>query len=234
MNRVNLYLVFLFVLNSSVVLASSEDDPSLFGLEIDQLEIREAGGENVIGFEGQVWAGADEHKIIIKALGERYHAETDEAELQFLYSHAISVYWDVLVGLRKDYKPDPTRKWGVIAFEGLAPYFVEVEASLFIGESGRTELRLEAEHELELTQKWTLTPEVEINLAGQNDEEMEVGSGLSDIELGLRLSYEIHQKFSPYIGLNWEKKFGTTADYAREDGEKASDLTLVFGFSAWL
>jgi copper resistance protein B len=147
---------------------------------------------------------------------------------------AVSTYWDLQLGLRRDFKPTPARTWGVLTLDGLAPYSIALEASLFIGESGRTALRLEAEQALNLSQRWTLTPDIEINVAGQNDEEMGVGSGFSDLELGLRLSYEVHRKFSPYIGLNWTKKFGKTASYARDENEKDSDTVLVFGISTWL
>jgi len=93
--------------------------------------------------------------------------------------------------------------------------------------------RLEAEYEILFTQKLILTPEVEINAYSEDDPALRIGSGLSDTELGLRLRYEVRREFAPYIGINWEKKYGTTADYAREDGLETSDLQLVVGIRAW-
>ena len=53
------------------------------------------------------------------------------------------------------------------------------------------------------------------------------------MELGLRLRYQIQREFAPYIGINWEKKFGNTADFAEEEGEATDDLQFVVGISAW-
>ena len=105
--------------------------------------------------------------------------------------------------------------------------------ALFVGESGRTALRLEAEYELLFTQRLILTPEIEVNLYGQNDEDLGIGSGLSDVEAGLRLRYEIRREFAPYIGVNWNKSFGNTADFARAKGGDTDDLQWVIGVRAW-
>jgi copper resistance protein B len=84
-----------------------------------------------------------------------------------------------------------------------------------------------------LTQKLVLSPEIELNFHGKDDEAVGVGSGLSDMELGLRLRYEIRREFAPYIGINYVKKYGDTADFARADGEDTHDTQIVAGFRAW-
>jgi len=115
----------------------------------------------------------------------------------------------------------------------LAPYFFELDTALFIGESGRTAFRVQAEYELMFTQKLILTPEVEINFYGQNDVDLEIGSGLSDIEAGLRLRYEVRREFAPYIGVNWNKRFGNSADFSRSSGKSVDDFQWVVGVRAW-
>ena len=57
--------------------------------------------------------------------------------------------------------------------------------------------------------------------------------GLSNVEVGLRLRYEIRREIAPYVGLHWERKFGRTAEFAREDGIDASELAIVVGLHAW-
>jgi copper resistance protein B len=153
--------------------------------------------------------------------------------LQALYSRAIAPYWDLQLGLRHDFQPSPSRSWGVIGIQGIAPYFFEVDTALFIGESGQTALRVEAEYELLFTQKLILTPEVELNFYGQDDKDLNIGSGLSDLEAGLRLRYEIRREFAPYIGVNWNKSFGNTADFASAEGEDTDDVQWVVGLRAW-
>ncbi len=108
-----------------------------------------------------------------------------------------------------------------------------MDTALFVGESGRTALRLEAEYELLFTQRWILTPEIEVNLYGKDDEAIGVGSGLSDVELGLRLRYEIRRELAPYVGVNWIKKYGNGADFSRAVGDKVSDTQFVVGVRLW-
>ena len=213
--------------------ADMEDDPLLLTVILDQLEMRDVGGDNTLSWDGQGWLGRDLHKIWIKTDGERTAGSTDEAELQFLYSKVIARYWDFQLGVRHDFKPSPSRSWAAIGFKGLAPYFFDIDAAAFIGESGRTALRFEAEYELLFTQRLILTPDIEINLYGQNDPDAGIGAGLSDLEAGLRLRYEIRREFAPYIGVNWSRLFGNTADFARIAGEKSSETQLVIGLRAW-
>lgn len=222
-----------FSLSSGLLHAVAPDDPLLGTVIIDELEVRDSNGDNPLTWDAQGWLGKDLEKLWIKTEGERKSGVTEDSELQALYSRAVSTYWDFQAGVRHDFQPTPNRSWAVVGFQGLAPYFFEIDTALFIGESGRTALRLEAEYELLLTQRLILTPEVEVNLYGQNDADTGVGSGLSDVELGLRLRYEIRREFAPYIGVNWTKKYGNSADFARNEGQDIDDTQFVIGIRAW-
>ncbi|HEB29204.1 MAG TPA: copper resistance protein B [Porticoccus sp.] len=226
-------LVSMLLVASNSAVAGAEDDPLLASVLVDQLEIRDDEDKNPLVLEGQGWIGRDLQKLWIKTDIERVDGKTEEAELQVLYSQAVATYWDFQLGLRQDFKPTPDRSWAVIGFQGLAPYFFEVDTALFIGESGRTALRLEAEYELLLTQRLILTPDIEINFYGHNDEDVGIGSGLSGVQAGLRLRYEIRREFAPYIGVNWSKKFGNTADFSRLEGADVSETQLVLGVRFW-
>ncbi len=212
--------------------AAAEDDPLLLMGVLDQFEWQDTG-DNTLSWSGQGWLGKDLRKLWIKTEGEYSDGSTEDAEIQFLYSKAVATYWEFQVGVRHDFKPSPSRSWAAIGFQGLAPYFFETDIALFIGESGRTALRFDSEYELLLTQRLILTPEIEINLYGKEDIRVGIGSGLSDIELGLRLRYEIRREFAPYIGINWSKLYGGTADFARFAGEDTSEAQLVIGLRAW-
>lgn len=218
---------------SSTAFAASKDDPVLAKVMIDQFEVRSTDGPDPWVLEAQGWIGQDLNKLWVKTEVEYVDGETEEAEIQALYSRAIAPYWDVQVGWRHVVRPKPNRDWLAIGFEGLAPYWFEIDAAAFIGESGQVGARLEAEYEWMFTQRWVLSPEMEVNLHSKNDEEAGTGSGLSDLELGLRLRYEIRREFAPYIGVNWTKKFGNTADFAHEAGEDTDDVQFVAGVRAW-
>ncbi|MGB2130243.1 MAG: copper resistance protein B, partial [Marinobacterium sp.] len=134
---------------------------------------------------------------------------------------------------RYDNQPGPSRTYAVAGLQGLAPYFFEVDANLFLSDEGDTSARLEAEYDLLLTQRLILQPAAELNVAFSDDEEIGIGTGLSSAELGLRLRYEVNRKFAPYLGVQWERKFGNTADYARNEGEDIESTAFVLGISAW-
>lgn len=121
----------------------------------------------------------------------------------------------------------------MLAAQGLAPGWFEVEASAFIEEGGRLSARFEAEYDLLLTQRWILQPRLETNVSMQADSARGLGSGVNDVELGLRLRYEIKRQFAPYIGVNWTRKLGTTANAARAAGEGVSEASVVAGVRAW-
>ena len=226
-------LMLALLANTPLYAAEMEDDPTLFAFFADQVEWRDAEDGDLLAWDAQGWIGKDLNKFWWKTDGEMEGGDVDDAELQFLYSRSIATFWEVQAGWRTDIEPDPGRDWAVIGIQGLAPYFFEVDAALFIGSSGRVAARLEAEYEILFTQKLILTPEVEINAFSEDDPAQRIGSGLSDTELGLRLRYEIRRELAPYIGINWEKKFGTTADYARDDGLGTSHVQLVVGIRAW-
>ncbi|MFC6633099.1 copper resistance protein B [Microbulbifer taiwanensis] len=209
-----------------------DHDSLLTFLNIDQLEVREDDSQ---AFNGDLWFGGDRDKLWLKGTLEREEGETENAELQVLYSRAVAPYWDLQMGLRHDFKLEngPSKNWGVIGLQGLAPYFFEVDSALFVGEDGDIGFSVGAEYELLFTQRLILSPEIELDFYGQNDRENELGTGLSDMEAGLRLRYEFTRQFAPYIGVHRERKFGRAADFAREDGHETRETTWVIGLKAW-
>lgn len=225
---------FLLAMSLSLPLfAAGRDDPLVAKVMIDQLETRFTDGPDPLVLEADAWIGYDLHKFWFKTDVERVDGETEEAEVQLLYSRAIAPFWDFQAGWRRDIKSEPERDYLALAFKGLAPYLFEVDAGLFIGESGRLNARLDAEYEYMLTRKWVLGPELSLNLYSKDDKARGIGSGLSDLSLGLRLRYEIRREFAPYIGINWSRQFGDTADFTEEEGGDTSDTQIVAGIRAW-
>jgi copper resistance protein B len=218
--------------SAGVAWADMSDDPLLSKVMIDQLEWRNAD-DNKLTWEADAWLGRDLDKLWLKTEGEYADDDTEELELQLLYSRAVSTYWDVQAGWRGDFQPNPSRNWFAAGFHGLAPYFFEIDAALFIGGSGRTAARLEVDYEILFTQRLILEPEVEINWYGEDDPAVGVGSGFSEIQAGLRLRYEIRREIAPYVGINWWNKFGDTRDLAKSAGEATDDLEFLAGLRIW-
>jgi copper resistance protein B len=197
-------------------------------------EYQVRGGRDGFHWDGEGWFGGDINRLVIKSEGSGAVGEgIEDAEIQALYSRAIGPYFNLQAGVRYDIKPNPSRTYATVGFEGLAPYWFEVEGALFLSDKGDVLARLEGYYDQRITQRLILQPRAEFNLAAQDVPENGIGSGLSDIELGLRLRYEIAREFAPYVGVSWDRKVGDTADFARAAGEDPSSASLVLGVRAW-
>jgi len=213
--------------------AKMEDDPTELKLMLDKFEVGRVDGNTVTAWEGGLWIGKDLNKLWITSDGERVAGETEGTENRLLYSRAISPFWDLQAGLRHDTAAGESRNYANIGIHGLAPYYFKTDANISFGKNDQVKLNASFEYEMMLTQKLVLSPEIEFNAYAKDDAAMGVASGLSDMEAGLRLRYEIKREFAPYIGINWGKKFGGTADLARDEGEDTSETMFVVGIRAW-
>ncbi|GAB3099679.1 copper resistance protein B [Lysobacter terrae] len=202
-------------------------------VQFNRLEAFDADDGRGLEWEGQAWIGRDRNKLWLRSEGERVDGHTESADLEALYGRAITPWWDVVAGVRHDFKPGASQDFAAIGVMGLAPYKFEVEATAYVGQGGQTAARLEAEYETLLTNRLIMQPLVEVNAYGQNDARRSIGSGLSSAEAGLRLRYEITRQFAPYIGVVREWSFGRTADFRREEGETVNDTRIVAGVRIW-
>ena len=209
------------------------DHASLGMVLIDRLEYFDARDANGAALDAQAWYGNDTNKLRLKGEGERSDGRWQELRTEALWDRPIATYWDSQLGVRHDFGIGPDRTWAAFGVQGLAPYWFEVDATIYFGQSGRTALRFESEYELLLTQRLILQPRVEVNFYGRNDPQRHIGSGLSDAALGLRLRYEFSRQFAPYVGVEAERRFGSSADYARADGHAAFDPRIVAGLRFW-
>jgi copper resistance protein B len=200
---------------------------------IDRLEAFDANEGDGVEWDAQAWFGTDLNKLWLRSEGERTGGGTEAADLEVLYGRAFARWWDVVAGVRHDFKPGAPQDFAAIGVMGLAPYKFEVEATAYIGQSGQTAARFEAEYETLLTNRLILQPQVELNFYGRNDERRGIGSGLSTAEAGLRLRYEVTRQFAPYVGVVREWSFGRTADFRRDEGEDINDTRIVAGVRIW-
>lgn len=192
-------------------------------------------GESETGYrwDGEAWIGGDLNRLVIKSEGRGDESTVGDAEVQALYSRAIGPYFDVQAGVRYDVEPSPIRTYAVVGFEGVAPYWFDTDGAIFISNKGDISARLSGSYDSRLTQRLILQPRAELNFAATRVPERGIGSGVTDIDIGLRLRYEIRRQFAPYFGASYERKFGDTADYARADGRDVSSTRVVLGVRAW-
>lgn len=198
---------------------------------VDRLEWQDTG-EDTLGWETSAWIGGDVHRLWLRSEGEAAdgHAEGD---LEVLYGRGVTAWWDVVAGVRHDFGEGPSRTYAAFGVQGLAPYKFEVEATAYIGTGGRTAATVEAEYDTLLTNRLILQWRAEASLYGRDDAERGIGSGLGTVEAGARLRYEVTRRFAPYVGVEFERAFGNTADLRREHGDAVRDSRLVAGVRVW-
>ncbi len=218
--------------------APVHDDKVFWFLFFEQLEFASTSATGAVTWDVQGWIGDDYNRFRFKSEGDRTNrAGAGDFEVQALYSRLLTPYWDIQAGVRYDRqlgpRPNLQRAYLVIGFQGLAPYWWEMEPILFISEGGDVSARVEASYDLLLTQRLILQPQFEVNLAASTVEEWGVGSGLGDVSVDLRLRYEIRRRFAPYLGVSWFQRFGATANLARSEGEDVAELAILGGVRIW-
>jgi len=200
----------------------------------DRLEAQTKKGEDSLVLDGQAWFGGDINKVWLKTEAEMGlgSGDVEDAEVQALWSRAVLPYWDLQVGVRHDFKPD-NLDYLVVGFQGLAPYWFEVDVASFLSTDGDLTLRGTVEYDFLLSQRLIFQPRAEVGFSFQDIAERETGSGFSSLSLGARLRYEVKREFAPYIGVEWQRKFGNTADYARAAGQTVGQTSFVAGVRIW-
>ena len=212
---------------------SAHGDMQTGTVMVERLEARIAKGEDGYLWDLQGWYGGDIDKFVLKSEGEgEFGGGVEDAEVQALWGHAIGPFFDLQAGVRIDLEPE-TRSHLVLGVQGLAPYMWHVDGALFLSDRGDLTARIEGEYDQKITQRLILQPRVELELSAQDIPEREVGAGLTKIEPGLRLRYEIAREFAPYVGVEYEAKLGETADIAKAAGEDPDGLKFLLGVRAW-
>ena len=209
------------------------DDKHIFYHAIlDEFEGR-FGRNGSFRWAGEAWAGTDMDRAFLKSEGELTNGRIEDGQQELLYARSISTYFNLQAGARYDLDSNLGRAWAAFGVEGLAPLFFHVSATGYASDDGRLAARLQGSYDLLLTQTLILQPQAELNFYSKADPARQIGSGLSDIDLGLRLRYELSRKFAPYVGITYENKFGAAGNLPAS-GDQRSDLRFTLGVRAWL
>lgn len=223
---------FCLVTLALLPLAALGDDDDIYTfIQADRLEYAESGEELVWDLQG--WVGDDYRKLWAKSEGKHVDGRIEKAEIQLLYGRAWTAFFDWQAGIRHETDPGPSRNSLVLGIQGLAPQWFEIDAAMFLDDDGDLSARLEAEYDLLLTQRLVFQPRFEVEMAADGKPEAGTGSGLVSTELGVRIRYEFSRKFAPYVGVNWTKLYGETADIATAAGQTDSDTSGIIGVRLW-
>ncbi len=201
---------------------------------LDRAEVQFAESEEIGLWDGSVWYGGDINKLYLKSEGE-YSFEADEfeeADVELLWSRAVSPYFDIQTGIKYDIEPDGLAH-AALGFQGLAPYWFELDGTAYLSEAGDLTADFEAEYDFLLTQRLILQPRAELKFSAQDVPERGLGSGLTNAQAGLRLRYEFVREIAPYVGVEYHGAFGETRDRLEAAGGDANQTVWVIGLRSW-
>ena len=202
----------------------------------DRIEVQSREGAATFVWDTDAWIGDHYDKFWLKSEGE-YNFEDGKLEsgtLEPLYARTIAAYWTAQAGIRHEFIEDKDdRTFVSLGVQGLAPGFFEVDPTLLISTEGDVSLTAEAEYDQLLTQRLVLQPRVEVGFQFQDVPEYDLGEGFSDVEVGLRLRYEITRQFAPYVGVSYARSLGETADMIEESGGDTGTVSAVAGVRVW-
>lgn len=222
-------LIFLLALGNSALAATKHDHaPSIFHSFTLEADFGEDKNGSVKNWDLDGWIGNDFNKLALKSEGKMKKDDLVRNEFWGLYSRNISEFWDGQIGIRFDEKPKAT-SYLTLGFEGLAPYFFETQAHLFVSENGNLTARIRQEIDFLITQQLILQPFFEANFAAQKVAEQKIATGINDAEFGVQTRFEVTKKFAPYIDFHYQSKFGGTAKMARKYGENRDNFATVLG-----
>lgn len=201
---------------------------------LEQLENRSTGSSNNFRYEGLAWAGTDYDKLFLKFESTRLNnGRFEDGINEFLYSRAISTYFDLQTGVRVDMDNGRGRSWFALGVQGLAIQWFTIEATAYVSNNGHLAAKFNTSYDIPITNHLYLQPQAELNTYSKPDRGRGVGSGLGELDTGVRLRYEIDRKFAPYVGVSYNKVFGQTAKFSREEGGPVRDIRFLFGIRTW-
>ncbi len=209
------------------------DESILAGLWVNRLETRQGYAEDFEELEGYAWLGNSYKRLMLRTNIERRDHTVEESKTELLYSSALTPFWDLEIGGRYDFGDYAHRGWFALGLSGLAPYWIELGATAYVNPDGHTAATMEAEYNMNLTQRLVLQPRLELDFYGDSDLEAGHGKGLSKSVMGFRLRYDYDRQLSPYIGYERVHRHGETTGVFEPFGQHRESQWIA-GFRFWL
>lgn len=198
-----------------------------WSVRINQLE-QLKDDENTTVSEGVAWYGSDSQRL--RLTWDIEHNQQDSHQnISLAWQKPLDSFWNYEWGVA--YQAEQT--WLKVNINGLMPYKFEVDGSLLLDEQGHSMLILEGDYDLRFTQRLVLQPSLKTTLNGKEHAQHQQGSGLAELQTGLRLRYDLTRRFAPYLGVQQHDFFGKTADLRAQQGQTNHETTWLAGVRWW-
>lgn len=200
--------------------------------ELDLAEIHLDRDHNIF-LDGTLSYGSERDRLVAKLTADgRIGRLAGAIDGQLLYSRGIGRGFAALAGIRHEFRPSPHLTYAVLGVEGEPVNGLALESFFYLSEKGDVTGELKAIYELPLSPQWTLQPRAVLGYAVQSVPAQGLASGPTEMELGVRLRYELSGVFAPYVGISHERLLGDTVKIARAAGDDVRALHVVVGFSS--
>ncbi|MDE2420142.1 MAG: copper resistance protein B [Gammaproteobacteria bacterium] len=212
------------------------NDP-LMSLAVKRLEWQHSHDNNQGVYDIEGWWGDDWNRAVLKAEGtvanQNSHESISDARTELLWRRPLGTFWNTELGIRQDSGYENNRTWAAFGINGIAPYWFDLDATLYVRDQSQTELRFTGEYDWRITQRLILQPRIEMSLYSKNDLSNDIGEGLSQVQSSLRLRYEINRQFAPYLGFENNHHYGKTADLMNAAHQSSDQSLAIAGVMFW-
>ena len=216
-----------------------DDKQRFYLLLFDQLEYQRVRNVDALSWNFLGWYGQDVNRLWVKSEGTQYPSTVGggDADLQVLYGHLISPFFDVQTGVRyeehREQDRTPKRGFLVLGLQGLSPYSFDLEPTLFLSDRGKLVFRFSGTYDLLLSQRLILQPRVDTEIAVSGDRDFGAPRGVNEVGTSARLRYEIRREFAPYVGVGYQQSYDLRRTRILNEGGSPNGLQLVFGVRVW-
>lgn len=198
----------------------------------DRLEAWHSDADSGFAWQGEGWIGTDVDRAWLRSSGEHQGGRISAAEVEVLYGRGIAAWWDLVGGVRHEFRPGDARSFLALGIQGVAPHNFGIEATAYLRD-GQSAASFEATYQLLFTNRLILQPHLQLQWFAEDEPQRGIGSGLATLEADLRLRYEIVRRLAPYAGIGYQRALGETRGFRRNAGGDVDELRLVAGIRMW-
>ena len=218
---------------SGLLLTSPAKADDFASGEIDLFELHAGkGSEHLLVQSTWTLGGGDDQFVLKFDTGSDTRAGFDDAEVQALYARTLSRNATILLGLRHDFRSGENHSYATAGIEGNLTSWLEGERYFFVSEGGDLLGSAQLVARWPLAQDLALEPRIAGGWAAQAVPKEDIGAGLTDIELSLRLRRQIAPFADVYVGGVQERLLGETRRIVRSAGAPVTINRFVIGFGA--
>lgn len=155
--------------------------------------------------------------------------DVDEVTAQLTYGVPLGGAATLLIGASHDFRPGDDLTNAVVGLESELLPWLEGETFLALSDQGDLTGSAELVATAPLGGDFTLEPRAEVGWSAQDIAAEETASGLTEMELSIRLRKQLTPFLNAYVGGIHETLLGGTRDIAKANGDEADVNRFIVG-----